>query len=264
MLPFINILGRQIPMYGLMMTLGVIVAFLISSYRCKKAGLLVEDLLTIIATALGWALLGGWIFYLFATYSFSGVIELVRNGEIVGLIGGGIVFYGGLVSGFIGAFLGSKIAKVSLTDFLNPVIPTLPLAHAFGRIGCFFAGCCYGIPTDSPLGVIYKNPVGGTPVNVSLLPVQLIEAALNIVLFIILLLFTSGSKSKTRATYLYFLLYALMRFILEFFRYDEIRGKFSGISTSQWISLVIIAFILLRLLFKRFFNTRANAFPGSW
>ena len=64
------------------------------------------------------------------------------------LLGSGFVFYGGLFGGILGYYLGVKIAKCNFSDFVSFFVFIVPLVHGFGRIGCFCAGCCYGIPYE--------------------------------------------------------------------------------------------------------------------
>ena len=121
------------------------------------------------------------------------------------------------------------------------------LVHAFGRVGCFFAGCCYGMPVE--WGHVYEQPAGNTPLGVPLLPIQLIESACLIVLFAaqIILLFRFTQK-KLVSTYFYMLSYPVVRFTLEFFRGDAERGKLF-FSTSQWISILVFVTAII-LIFK--------------
>lgn len=142
---------------------------------------------------------------------------------------------------------------MKLVDFLNPIVPVLPLAHAFGRAGCFFAGCCYGVPTDGILGVVYTHAIGGAPSGVSLLPIQLLEAGINLAICALLMLFTRHTRTKTFVLPVYVVCYGVARFCLEFYRYDYIRGSLFGLSVSQWISAigVFLSIIYIGLSLRR-------------
>ena len=119
---------------------------------------------------------------------------------------------------------------------VNAIVPCIPLGHAIGRVGCLFAGCCYGLPYNG-IGAIHLNPVGIThPV----FPVQLLEAVLNLILSGCLLLYSRKKPSGYSLLFLYLICYAVIRFLLEFLRGDQIRGLFIGLSTSQWISLLML------------------------
>lgn len=247
MLPYLTVFGIHIPMYGLLMAVGVALAFFVAWRRTKWLGLDGNDLLIVGACALGLGLLCGQLLFAFTAYTWSQIVEIVRAGQIGLILNGGIVFYGGLIGGVLGGLLGCAIAKASFVDFLYAILPTVPLGHAVGRIGCFCAGCCYGCETTLPIGVVYTNPIGGAPTGVPLLPVQLIEALLNLILFAALMLYEKKYYGKHPRLYLaciYGIGYAIIRFVLEFMRYDSIRGFAMGLSTSQWISILILVVCL--------------------
>ncbi|MBR3403234.1 MAG: prolipoprotein diacylglyceryl transferase [Parasporobacterium sp.] len=240
-----TVFSIRIPMYGLMMAIGFLLCSVICFLRTRKRGLQGENLIIIAAMILLFALIGGFVFYALVTYSPEQIADFIREGDWESLLGGGIVFYGALIGGIIGAFIGSRIAKDDLRDYMDIIVPVIPLGHAIGRIGCFFAGCCYGRPTDSAIGVIYTDPAGGAPTGIRLLPTQLIESAYNLLLFGVLMAVSKRTSSRYLTTFLYCILYGSFRFVLEFFRYDSIRGIAGGLSTSQWVSLGLIAGALI-------------------
>ena len=251
MLTHLHVFGLEVPMYGLMMAVAFLTVSAISFVRTRKRGLQGENLIIIAAMVLGGALFGGRLMYMLITWTPAQIGQMASEGQWDLLLGGGIVFYGGLAGGIIGAFLGSLIARDDLRNYLDVVVPVVPLGHAIGRIGCLCAGCCYGRPTDSFLGIIYPENIVGAPVGVKLLPVPLIEAAANLVIFGILMYVSSKTSSRYLTTFLYCILYGTTRFVLEFFRYDAIRGIAGGLSTSQWISLGIICAALAAMLIMR-------------
>ena len=153
----------------------------------------------------------------------------------------GFVFYGGLIGGAIGLFTALAVQKKDFFKTIDIYAVVLPLGHAFGRIGCFFSGCCYGMPYDGWLSFTYTTALDpSTPLGVPLLPVQLIEATILFVLFATLLVvYLKAPNRKGLCSLIYAYGYAVMRFILEFFRADAERGLFIGLSTSQWISIAI-------------------------
>jgi phosphatidylglycerol:prolipoprotein diacylglycerol transferase len=148
-----------------------------------------------------------------------------------------------------------------ITDIISPVIP---LFHFFGRIGCFMAGCCFGI--ESGFGFTFTRSLIAEANGVRRFPVQLLEALFNLGLFCILHIQreagaagegSSGARSfpaslakslKGKLLFLYLLLYPAGRFILECIRGDAYRGIWGPFSVSQWISLALIAFSLFKLL----------------
>ena len=122
---------------------------------------------------------------------------------------------------------------------IDSMAPEVPLAHAFGRIGCFMAGCCYGLPCNSKFAVIFpKESVGLS--GVKLFPVQLLSSLGNIIIFIILFIYSKKDRSRGKVSGLYIILYGIGRFLVEFLRYDDVRGHFLYFSTSQWISILLV------------------------
>lgn len=148
--------------------------------------------------------------------------------------------------------------KASFYEYAAVIVPAIPLAHAIGRIGCFLAGCCYGRIVDTPISVCYHNPIGGAPVGVPVFPIQLVESACNILVFVILLIYTRKRLKAGSVLFLYAILYGIERFCLEYFRADEIRGIFLGLSTSQWISIAMIIFGIVGFVLARRRENRIN------
>lgn len=248
--PFIQIFGLKIPSYGLMMAIALISALLFCYFRSKKAGLDLDIFSNVAVIAIASGLVGSYLLYIFVTYPLSEIWASIKDGSFSTFKHGGLVFYGAIIAGFLASFIYLKAKKQRFLDYAAVIVVSVPLAHAIGRVGCFLAGCCYGRCIDTPISVIYKNPIGGAPTGVPVFPIQLVESCCLLVIFVILLLYTRRNLLKRSTLFLYMLLYGIERFILEYFRYDEIRGIFLGLSTSQWISIAmviggIIGFILL-------------------
>lgn len=156
-------------------------------------------------------------------------------------LGGGFVFYGGLIGALIFTIGIKVLLRKKLTgDFFYHLLPGLIAGHAVGRIGCLLAGCCFGRESQSFLAVMTNG--------VARLPVPLFESmGLGVILLLVVSLFKK--QKNTLGVAAYFLGYALLRFILEIYRADEIRGFYYGLSTSQWISLAM-AIVGFYFLFK--------------
>ncbi|HIZ55462.1 MAG TPA: prolipoprotein diacylglyceryl transferase, partial [Firmicutes bacterium] len=161
-------------------------------------------------------------------------LELIQD-----LLLGGFVFYGGLCGALAGILLYARQFHLDAFRLLDLLTPVIPLVHAVGRVGCFCAGCCYGRPVDPPFGVYFEASLTA-PHDMALFPVQLLESALNLLLFGILLFLGRKPRKKGTLLGLYLSLYAVLRFGLEFLRYDAERGSFLFLSTSQWISLFLL------------------------
>lgn len=147
-------------------------------------------------------------------------------------LGGGFVFYGGLIGGALATISFAKFKRVPIKKF-SFAIPILALAHSLGRVGCFLAGCCFGSETDFFLN--YHSHGADRHI------VQVYEAAGLFILGVILIKRFLANKGVMIP---YFVSYAILRFLLEFLRGDDIRGVYL-LSTSQWISIVIIGLCMI-------------------
>ena len=166
------------------------------------------------------------------------------------MLSGGGVFYGGLIGGLAAAFIYIRKYKLDPWDVTDILVPSVLLFHAFGRMGCFFAGCCHGRPAD--WGIVFERSLACCANGVSLIPVQLFEAGFNLLVMTALLAIRPERKYPGILLPLYLILYAVGRFALEFFRGDAGRGIVL-LSTSQWISVLILptAIVLLWRIVKR-------------
>ena len=263
MFPFLNLGFIKLPLYGLMIVTGILSGGAICKKLCAVQNINFYDFIIISTVAGGLGFAGAKLLYLLDFYTpkyfFKALGDMLLHPKSSGLIEGGFVFYGGLFGGIAGYFLGIKIAGTDARTFLNTFAFVIPYVHAFGRIGCFCAGCCYGIEYTGPFSVAGHFPV------------QLVEAALLFVFSFVVL--GSLLRHQSHAEYFdrlsmtlvsasvplfmwYVLYYSTLRFFLEFLRGDEIRGRVSfgagvSLSTSQLISLILfVADIILIVLIK--------------
>jgi phosphatidylglycerol---prolipoprotein diacylglyceryl transferase len=177
--------------------------------------------------------------------------------QLVTLARSGGVFYGGLILAVSVALWYIRKIGLPLWTTCDVFAPGIALGHVVGRFGCFFAGCCWGKPTDVPWAITFTNPYAaanvGTPLNVPLHPTQLYEAGAEaLILWALLATERRGRTFPGRTFWLYMLLYAISRFIIEFYRNDP-RGAVLMFSTSQFISLVLapLAIVMLVALGRR-------------
>ncbi len=177
--------------------------------------------------------------------------------ELITLARSGGVFYGGLILAVSVALWYIRKIGLPLWTTCDVFAPGVALGHVVGRMGCFFAGCCWGRETDVPWAITFTDPYAaanvGTPLNVPLHPTQLYEAgAEGLILLLLLSTEKQGSKYPGRTFWLYMLLYAVSRFIIEFYRNDP-RGVVLMFSTSQFISIVLapLALVMLVVLARR-------------
>lgn len=160
----------------------------------------------------------------------------------------GIVYYGGLI-GFIMSY--SFIRKLFHEDryILDVLATCIPLFHAISRIGCFTGGCCYGVESKSCFAIRYKTRVFNDIVTVNRIPIQLIEATINFIMFLYLFhLIKNENWKRKHILRQYLAIYSIVRFFIEFFRGDSARGVVCGISFSQIISVIIWIYLLIIIL----------------
>lgn len=236
MIPSFSLFGKVFSPYALFMALGAaacVAVFCVLTFRRHRESyaeniFALEMLIIAMAAALP------------AAVFFDALFKVGERGTLVFR---GATFYGGVLSAiaiWCVLLLFKRRRKLTLYARLNDLAPGVALGHFFGRIGCFLAGCCYGRPTDSVLGVIFPagsppfEAFGATPVH----PTQLYEAAALLAIFAILMIW--GGKNRFP---LYCMLYGAARFVIEFFRADD-RGSFFGIALSP-AQVISIALILL-------------------
>jgi len=158
----------------------------------------------------------------------------------------GGVFYGGLIAALAVAWWYMRKTKLPWWKTADVFAPAIALGHGIGRIGCFSAGCCWGVECHRSWAVTFTNPVAndlvGVPLNVPMHPTQLYEAAAEFAIFGILFWRVSRPHAVGSIMSLYLMLYGTARFIVEFFRFHEQGNLFGGpLDTSQYISLGLFA-----------------------
>ena len=259
-------------LYGLCIIVGAIICIfvvlplILKKYNISKKSIDFYQTLGLVAIALGFV--GAWLFQLFydlIDYGFKLPSDYWRGADGK-FAGPGITFLGGLITGaatfLIGALLAKPEVKREFWIILRAFGSCVAIAHAFGRMGCFFAGCCYGMHTDGPLAMDmphgHTDPVTDNyvPCYESVLPTQLIEAIFLFVLFAVCFLYTDKSML------IYLFSYGVFRFVLEFFRGDARAGdtsNFAALSPSQWISIamfvggfVLLYFDITKGMFKKY------------
>lgn len=247
MLPFIYIGQLSIPTYGLCMVIGIVAACTVSAFRLKTRGGSIDSLLLIAAVALAIGLCCAKISYYLFSYGIGRLFAEIAAGDFSAFNDSGLVYYGGLSGGLIGAYIAIRESKYNFDSYANAIVPCIPLGHAFGRLGCMFAGCCYGMHYEG-LGAIHSIYVAPAE---TLFPIQAVESLLNNVLCMFLMIYTKEKRKGIVTLSVYLVAYSIIRFILEFFRGDQIRGIYCGLSTSQWISAVLIFFSVFFILQNR-------------
>lgn len=240
---FFNVLGAKIPAYGFFIAIGLCFIMLYLRYQKYYKELDFDTALSAMIYALLIGGAGAKILYWITDPSsfmilFNSKYPLLQR--IQYSFSGGMVFLGGLIGAGIGVVLFLKKYKhIKPLKLLDMFAISMPILQMFGRVGCFFAGCCYGRVSNSCIAVQF--PKGGlAPAGVSVLPTQLFGVIGNFIIVITLLIYSKKNKHPGRIFGLYLIMYSIGRFIFEFFRGDEIRGIYGALSTSQWISIPLL------------------------
>lgn len=243
MFPGFTIFGHFISMYGIMAVVGIFAAFPLSIHWYKKrTGDDFSLIFVYLFAAIG-AFVGMHLLYGITNISYWG--ELLKAKDFmdflqrVGIIFGGGVFYGGLFGAIAAGMISIKVQKLPVDIATDCIAPSIAMFHGFARIGCFLGGCCYGVESD--FGFVYEHSLVEAADGVRRFPVQLCESAFEFALFFLLWALLRNNKLKGRLVLLYLMIYPVGRFILEFWRGDAIRGFIFGMSTSQFISIILFA-----------------------
>ena len=229
MLPFLEIAGFKIPMYSLMIAIGVFFGGLYFFLVTFKE----EHFSKLTLKRFFFAIVLSAICLVIGAALFDSLFHSIEEGT---LVIGGITWLGGVVIGFPSLVLLAHLlipeAKGKSLKFVSLIIPSIVLAHAFGRIGCFFGGCCYGKVTDSIFGV--KFPF----LEEKVLPTQLFETIFDFILFSVMAVLRK--KIKYHNFEIYFIAYGVFRFFNEFLRGDDRGATYSVLSPAQLLSICII------------------------
>lgn len=255
MFPYFEICGRVVGSYGVCAVAGFLVCAAVGTWMGARYKVPFEDILLYMLAIGGGLLVGGHLLY-GVTHMGELIALLGRLGSLsareflAGLVTlfGGMVYYGGFIGGAVGLMIYTRFNKNhprAVAFDLYGV--TIPLFHTFGRIGCFLGGCCYGQECSWGF-VAHGNTLVPELNDVRRLPVPLIEACCNFCIFLVLLYLFRKEAQKGMLMFWYMVIYAPVRFVLEFFRGDLVRGFLWGLSTSQWVSILLFFVGMIVLL----------------
>lgn len=254
MLPKIQIGIFIVPMFALMIWLGVIAFTLTTIYIFEKKEKTRKEITNriLIVCVIGLAALAGFAFV------FNSIFHSIALGKIKL---GGITWLGGVLGAFPVMvlsihFLCPKVKGRAL-EYFDMLIPGITLGHFFGRIGCFCGGCCHGGPTDSIFGVSFphgslaslKYPGGIDGASVPVYPTQLFEAIFELLLFAVMIILYKKLRGRFLETYCF--AYSVFRFLAEFLRGDNRGSTGFALSPSQAMSIVLFVIGILLVLYKQ-------------
>ena len=171
----------------------------------------------------------------------------VQNpGQIIG--GSGLTAYGAVLGAALGIWVFSKVSKFQFGYFADVTAPGIILSQAVGRVGCTLNGCCYGLPTSLPWGIVYTHPDSLAPLGIAIHPAQLYELTYNLIVFGILLTLRGRLKPDGSLFLIYLSLYSLWRLGLDFLR--EGTPFLFGLHQAQVIAIIILAIAIPILVMK--------------
>lgn len=240
-----NIGPITIRTYGLMITIGILCAYLVGEYRAKKRKIDPDIFFDSVMVGFIFALIGAKLLFLIVE-----IKEVIRNPKMLLDFRYGLVVYGAIIGAIASVWIFTKKKKVNGMEFLDIILPSVAIGQGFGRIGCIAAECCYGKVTDAWYGMYCAGAMR--------IPTQLISSILNFMNFGILVLLSGKFKKKGQISSLYVIFYSVGRFFVELLRDDE-RGSVGVLSTSEFIS--IFMFVLGVALFV--FITKTNYFENK-
>ncbi len=238
--------GFPITTYGIFLAVGMLLALFVTARLAAHDGLSKDKIYD-----LGlWTLVGGLV----GSKILMILVEPETNVFTLDFLRSGGVFYGGLLGGFLAVVIVVRMYKLPFWKVADAFAPGVALGQAFGRQGCFSAGCCWGKPTTLPWGVHF-TPLGheytGVPIvapdgsDLHLHPTQLYESFIMLAVFGFLFWLHRRKKFDGQILIAYGIIYAIVRFSIEFIR-DDPRGDLwgmtsqTGLSTSQMVSLVVL------------------------
>ncbi|MBM4316823.1 MAG: prolipoprotein diacylglyceryl transferase [Deltaproteobacteria bacterium] len=234
----------RIPTYGFLLATAFSTGYLLTLKRAIKENISTKHIENFFLIAVLSSIFGARLFHvLFEEFSYYS-----RHPEkVFALWEGGYTFYGALLSSFFFMWLYTRWQKLSFLEMMDLCCPGGALGLFIGRLGCFFAGCCWGSPSSLPWAVAFNAPESlSSSGNVRVHPTQVYEALIGLVLFFYLTWRFKNRKYVGQIFLQTITFYSLGRFGIEFFRGDEYRGYlFNGlISYSQFVSLAILPFTI--------------------
>jgi phosphatidylglycerol:prolipoprotein diacylglycerol transferase len=245
--------GFPVYTYGLLLAAAYLLGLQFALRRARSAGLDPNRVMDLGIWIIVSALVGAKLLLLIVEFE-----QFTRDpAELLNLARSGGVFYGGLIAAVAVALWYLRRHRMPMWTVTDVFAPGIALGHVIGRLGCLFAGCCFGRPANVPWAITFTNEFAarnvGTPLGIPLHPTQLYEAGAELLILILLLVTERrGRAFPGRTFWLYMLLYAVSRFIIEFYRGDP-RGMVGDFSTSQFVSLVLapLSIIMLVVLSRR-------------
>lgn len=254
--PILIQMGRiTIYTYGFFIALGILIAIVLARREAGRVGLDPDKIMDLSFYLVLSGIIGSRLFYVATTPDMF----LEDPIEIFRIWNGGLVFYGAFLAALVTCFVYLKKHRMPVWKTADIYAPSVAAAHVFGRIGCFFAGCCYGKTCELPWAVTFEDPNSlARPLGVPLHPTQLYSSLNNLMIFGILVFIRPKMKFEGQLFWIYILLYGVTRSVIEFFRGDfrgeVLMGMFSISQVIGW-SMALLAVGMLFILKKKSTST---------
>ena len=237
-----TIFGLNIKFYGLLIALAMLIGIIIAIKICKKRGFKSDDIYLLALYIIPLAIIGARLYFvIFSGRAFS-FLEIFKIWE------GGMAIYGGVIGGALGIVLFCLIHKKNFLNVADIAVIVLALGQGIGRIGCFFAGCCYGVEVTNPSAMWF--PLSTQINGVWHYSTFFYESFFDFIIFAILLfLFLKKVNSKGIIASLYLIMYGVVRCVIETFRGDSL--YLGPIKVSQLLSgiLIVVGIILFVIIY---------------
>lgn len=244
----LTMFGIEVSWYGVLFGIGFLVALVLAPQLCKERGVDSEFPYTLVWFVFPLSILGARIYYLV----FHGGINNIK--DIITFWQGGLAVYGGIIGGAIGLILGCVWKKIHIIKMMDIVAPLLALGQGFGRIGCIFGKCCYGV--EVPNKALHWFPIAIKVHGDFHYATNFYEAIFNFILFLGLTALFRKFKITGLTTSAYLFGYGLVRFILETFRADEQTLYLGNYPVSKLVSILCILTGVIGICTLLFVNNR--------
>ena len=241
---FLRLGGFPIHTYGVLVALGFLAGLGVAAARARKAGMAPEQINDLGVWLILTGMAGGKLFHIVFFWP-----DFLAGWRAEGLasLREGFVFYGGFITASLATVVYTRRKHLPLMKVADLLAPGVALGHLFGRLGCFFNGCCFGKPCSLPWAVDFPapHPLHGIPVH----PTELYEAAGNLLIFCGLLGWERRKRFDGQVWWLYVLSYGILRFVVEFFRGDYPTYYLGWFTLGHAIAAVMILLALGALMF---------------
>ena len=244
MFPRLLHLGNfNLPTYGVMAALGLVFGLLLIVKLGREQGIDPDKLWNLGIIAILSGVLGSKILMVLVDFGYYS--EHPREVFALSTLQAGGVWSGGLLLALVMCVWYMRRNQMPVLASCDVFVPGLALGHAFGRIGCFAAGCCWGRETHVPWAVTFHNPLAaqivGTPLGVPLHPTQLYEFVLELLNCVFLVWLLRRKRFEGEILGAYLIIYGIGRYFIEFFRGDPGRGQLFGfMSDTQGIAILLV------------------------